>query len=567
MQILRRGLAAVALLASATVAWGHGGTFQAPGSGDDPGYQVPPSVVDRGPPPAPDLRREITGSSWSRWWDANKDAHLELLERLLDPPGAETAGSGPTRRQILHTRQAELREAIVPLLIEVLTKDPSPRVRATAAVALGKTGDPRGSEPLRKAALSDPDDSVQAAGIIALGLLGRGADLPFLDSRLADVHENSRRRAFAAFSMGMIGGDDAAVALVRWKQDRLPLWREGSLGKQRLLAAALAALGMTGSPDGHPTLRKSAFDDREEDELRVASILGLGRAGDRSSIDELVRLLTERGTRTPLRRAAAVALGLACGAEDRKPQVALMEVSREDSDAGVRQAAIFGLARQRHLRVEVHLMRLFAAAEGADRAELALALGIQRGESSATLLAAELKQGPPAGRAAYCIALGLLGDPTAVPVLEAEFRDRKGAVREAALALGLLRAVASRDAIHDRLAPEVDPRVRADLAVALALVGDARAPSVLLEMFEDTDSVRARLTAAVTLGVLRRFDTAPRLLDAIRDQRRDEDSRIYAMVGLGFMVDPNPVPQLGALGSCGYGDIDLPTLREVLSIL
>ncbi len=51
------------------------------------------------------------------------------------------------------------------------------------------------------------------------------------------------------------------------------------------------------------------------------------------------------------------------------------------------------------------------------------------------------------------------------------------------------------------------------------------------------------------------------------DDKTDDSLRLYAIVGLGFLADPEPIPRLARLGADGYSQSGTAVLREVLSIL
>ena len=317
-------------------------------------------------------------------------------------------------------------------------------------------------------------------------------------------------------------------------------------------------------------LRDVAFAKRGEPQPQAYAILALGRVGDRESLDELSKMLGSSGTRAILRRAAATAIAAIAEPEDWKAQAALMEASRNDPDLPTRDAAILGLGEIRHGRVARHLLKLFHESVDTARPTVALALGIQGDPKAAPAIRKELAStGDWRRRGAYSLSLGLLGDLASAPMLEKEFHrcdipEVKGRI---ALALALMGSVPSADLFYEAAGASDRPRLRVNLSVAMALLGDRRGASVLTSMLTQDKSVAGRLSGAVTLGVLRWFEAAPKLVDAYRNPRNDPSVRVYALVGLGILADPQPVPKLARMAADGHADQPLPSLREVLSIL
>ena len=84
---------------------------------------------------------------------------------------AAACGSDRLESAAIAIRNAEIsRDADSPALVSGVTDD-DPRIRARAAVALGRIQDPGSAKPL--AVLSDdPDPKVAAAALFALGQLG-----------------------------------------------------------------------------------------------------------------------------------------------------------------------------------------------------------------------------------------------------------------------------------------------------------------------------------------------------------------------------------------------------------
>lgn len=556
-------LAGLLLLFMASFALAHGGKYQAGGGRTPGGHQIPPDVADRS-----------NGSrTWESWWTAYRHQHLHLAERVRKIGRAATTGDGAlsgTDLRIL--RETLVREQLVPLFLKALQDDDA-EIRASAAIALGKTRDPQGTAPLVAAARKDKDDTVRASCVIALGIAGDERALPFLDELLCDGKENVRRRAFAAMSMGLVGGDDAAAGLVRFCVERLPRWQSGQREKERLAASAYVGLGLTGSPLALPVLRGTLLDGKAEDQIRGHAALALGQVRDREALPAILAILEKPGNRAPFRAAAAIALRDLVRADDAGALTVLIGVMHDDNDAFVREQATLTLAGVRTEGVRQALRKRLNAASDAERPGVALALAIAADATSAPRIRklAEKERSAQAC-SAYALALGLLADEPAVPFLLGQLTpDPPNASvplqSNAALALALMDCRPARDPVFELMKGTKSPTIAMNAAVALALLEDRRSQTTLLRWLTEDGSVRQRAGAAVTLGMLRAVEAAPRLIQVFENDRTDSTIRAFALVGLGFLGDPSEVPRLSRLATHGGYALPLEPLDELLSIL
>jgi HEAT repeat protein len=554
-------LAAICILLGTSQARAHGGTFKGgAGGGGGKGFQVPPDVADRREGP----------TTWETWWSANQVRLIHLADRVRGLDDSVVTGDVrlPDRERRIQ-RETFVRDKLVPLLLEALA-DKNAEIRSSAAIALGKCGDPRARKPLQKTAATDSDDDVRASAVIALGVLGDELALPFLDGVLGDVRDNPRRRAFAAIAIGLLGGDDAASALVRFCTERAHLWHVGAKEKERLIASAFVGLGLSDSAAALGLLRDTATNVKESVPLRGAAVLSLGRLRDRDATGAIARLLHERETRAVLRRSAAIALGGLVRVEDEKTLGVLMKAASDDPDLIVREQATLALARVRTDVVRKHLRKWFGKAPDLERPNIALALALGGDVDAAKLIRDMLGEDRDEGRrASYCLALGLLGDLDSAALVESELdgfvlsRHKRYAV----LALALMDSQGSRDKLHGMLTASDNPTVKVNLVVALALLGDRRSRDYLLATLDGRHPVRDRAGAAVTLGLLRMVEGAPALVKIVGDAAGEPTVRAFALVGLGFMADESDFPKLARLAEYGGHTLPVEPLQELLTIL
>jgi HEAT repeat protein len=564
---LPRSLAALLLVAAPAAALAHGGSY-APPAGASPGApsgpQVPPGTSD---PPAPATR-------WESWWASNKEYWLRLNEAMRADDGPTTrgiSGEAPAEspQEARAKRDAAVRESLAPLFVEALADD-SFEVRTAAAIALGKSGSADGSRPLREAAVRDKHNDVRDSALLALGLLGRPSDIPFLDGVLNDSKNNTRHRSFAAFALGLIGGEDAAASLLMFADGRPEKPSTFANEQPDLVASTYVAMGLTCDRQVLRVLRGALASPRNDDTVRAFVILSLGRMGDRESLGDIGRVLVTAKD-SGLRRSAAIALGRIARPADVAAVEALTAAAGNDPDDSVRHFAAISLGGMADAAVSSRLEQLFPNATAFGKPFIALSLAIAHDARAAKpirdALAAEKDD---SAKSAYCLALGLLKDTDSAPLVQQQLADRGRVWLQgyAALALGLMHHAESAGMLNERLVAESDPRLRGNIAVALGLLHDPRAKEYLTKTLRRREgSVYERGGAAMALGVLRMNEAVPDLAGVWRDTKEQDLVRAFSVVALGLIADPSPVPKLARFAIDNNYTLSVSPLNEVLSIL
>jgi HEAT repeat protein len=564
---LPRWLAALLVAAAPAAALAHGGSYAPPAGsvpGGSGGPQVPPGTAD---PPAPATR-------WESWWASNKEYYLRLNEAMRTEDGPSSRGiSGrapeESPAQARAKRDAAVRDSLGPLFVEALGDD-SFEVRTAAAIALGKSGSADGSRPLREAAVRDKHNDVRDSALLGLGLLGRPTDIPFLDGVLNDEKQNTRHRSFAAFALGLIGGEDAAASLLMFADGRPDRPSTFAHEQPDLVASTYVAMGLTCDRQVLPALRAALANPRNDDTVRAFVVLSLGRMGDRESMGEIGRLLVVAKD-SGLRRSSAIALGRIARVTDTAALEALTNAATGDADDAVRHFSAISLGGMADAATAARLERLFPGATAYGRPFVALALAIAHDTKAAKAirdaLAAETDE---SAKAAYCMALGLLGDTESAPLVQQQVQDRGRVWLQgyAAIALGLMHHAESAEMLNTRLVTESDPRLRGNLAVALGLLHDPRAKEYLTKTLRRREgSVYERGGAAMALGVLRMNEAVPDLVDVWRDGKEQDLVRAFSVVALGLIADASPVPKLSRFAIDNNYTLSVSPLNEVLSIL
>jgi cyclophilin family peptidyl-prolyl cis-trans isomerase len=250
-------------------------------------------------------------------------------ERVVAPPAARIAELDEI------SRLEDARDVGDGRLGQLLAHE-DPRVRARAALAIGRVADPAAFPPVREA-LRDAEPQVRAAAALALGLAGDEEAEPALLRRLA-LDDGRPERLADLEALGRVGGERAVPALVASLGEPEPEVRAaaaralGNYGyRQRLvgrLGAAEQALG-------------AALADQAV-EVRIAAAWALFRIRPSGGPDPALA-----GLRTALRdpdpevRALAVQAVAARAPAEREPLLAALV----DSDWRVRVQAARALPR------------------------------------------------------------------------------------------------------------------------------------------------------------------------------------------------------------------------------
>lgn len=374
----------------------------------------------------------------------------------------------------------------------------------------------------------------------------------------------------AALALGLVGGDDAASFLSFVLECDRKRPASSAPGDAHLVGTIYEALGLTRSPEALRTLWRAVDDDAASPFLRAHAVIGLGRLADRGSVERCVNLLAPTND-LQIRRAAIVALGHMAGPDDVAAAQALTGVLNTERDPMARRLTFASLGRIPIRQIGTTLRKYFGTALPSERASVALAIGVQGDKLGAAAIREALRgEKDESTRAAFCVALGLLGDADSVPDLERLIGPgpTPGTYRGfAALALAVLPSPTSNGVLWKRMPDERDARVWGDYAVALGLMGDTRVRAFLSKQLADGDGNFERCRAASCFGVLRLADAVPELSAVVKDVRTDGIVRALCVVALGQIADPSPVPKLSRLGVCGGSAFATKALAEALTIL
>jgi cyclophilin family peptidyl-prolyl cis-trans isomerase/HEAT repeat protein len=423
-------------------------------------------------------------------------------------------------------------------------RHPDALIRAEAAVAIGRIGDPAGA-PMVVALLSDPDTAVRAEAAFAIGLLHDTLAVEELARRLdafprvaADPDQLEMVTALAR-----IGGERAASALEALLQRHPPGGRSDDPAtsralleswrlRQRAPAARLVEYVRAGSGEWR---RNATYTT-----ARLAALGALPEAGAAASA-----LLEAAADSDPLTRSYA-ARGLTAAVADsarlaRETFVGCLRVLLSDGDAQVRITALRSLATYRDSAFAGYALPRLVDPDPNAVVQAVQTLGVLGGSRAIAALEERFSQGT--SFAVQRAALGALGQVAPERVLEIAQTWRVAAdwrLRAAfAEALGSVQTAASRAALQE-LAGESDPRVVESALASLETIvprGDTALRALARSRLASPD-VMVRAAAIDVLDRERDPALVPDLVAAYRRAGGDDasDARLAVVTALGHLV-------------------------------
>ncbi|MYC28391.1 MAG: HEAT repeat domain-containing protein [Nitrospira sp. SB0662_bin_26] len=215
----------------------------------------------------------------------------------------------------------------VTVRLVTLLQDPSPDVRRTAALSLGKIAHSAGTMALVEA-LSDPDSDVREYSAWALGQIGEDvndAAAISLAGALGDERDSVKQAA--ALALGKIGPRPPVVAI---------LTQALAVGERNSRRAVVEAFNQLEAKGAFPALRKALTDP--DPAVRQGALAALGELGDRRTLPDFrERLLFDASS--SVRAEAAYRLGKLGDPGDYAELQTLDEAAQHDTSPGVRSWA------------------------------------------------------------------------------------------------------------------------------------------------------------------------------------------------------------------------------------
>jgi HEAT repeat protein len=539
--------------------------------------------IDTGPPL----------DKWQYWWEFNRNAFLNLKERIYAP--AVVTGSGDywlgdeaTRRSAKDTLRPPpemIRTTVVPLLLETLRNEKKRELLDSSMIALAKIGGEDAYVDAITPFLKDSNQTLVETAAISLGILAHPRAWPALKDLALDtaagrslVGKNEvppRVRAFATYGLGLLAH---AVADASVRQEvastLLGLIREERSSAKDLRVAATICLGLFDDPEGDRTVSAlmALFEDRNEDEVvrahapvAVAKALG-NRGAPPVLVADCVRkfsgAIEERREKDRVKESCVLALGLLT--DPRSPHhgdvVKTLEGALQAGPAQTQDFAAIALGFAGGDDAVKALRRHLYKGKTGVRPWVGLSLGVLAYRDRASKRSEEIRdiegivddlqkameeERNPEFAAAYGLALGLAGETRAREELtrkvgEVNDEEARGYL---CLGLGLLGDQEAKEALHKEVKEAVrKPLLLQQAAIGLGLLSDQTAVPELLEILKGAKTLSVQAAVATALGFIGDQRSVESLVAMAKDERLTDTARGFAIVALGKVADKEPLP-------------------------
>ena len=473
-------------------------------------------------------------------------AFVELIQPFLKSSSQEVAETAAAALGILGNESAAL------LLSELVVNSPlgqktvsatrvGVRTRAFAAYALGLIGAQTAREDVRRyavhqlaRALSEDDTPTADLGVAcvlslgriplnwslaaqtppAKGDLKRKSALPATASREAQLEfllgvlerKKTHRivRAFVPTALGQLLAADSVryegPYLERVGRELVTRLDPRKREPREVRQSCALALGLIGDDDDDPldqTIRHGLRRSDPDTIVQHFALLSLGRVAARSGggrsdaervVDDLLRIVSKRGSDDA--RWAAISL-------------ALFQRARAAQGDAARSEVLDALRE-----------RLRRATAPLDAGAFAISAGLAVDLDAEALLAEQLSSlGQDAPRGYAALGLGLLG---------AQRRAEE------------IRSVANQSTYR--------PLLLRETAIALGLLGDSEAAPLLAERLEGARSLASQASIAQAVGRIGDSTTIDPLIELLQDPSQTERARAFAAVALGIVADKDDLP-------------------------
>jgi HEAT repeat protein len=455
-----------------------------------------------------------------------------------------------------------------PTLLNALN-DHSTKVRAEAALALGRLGTREGVSPLSRMLLGDPVPLVRDAAAQALGNIADDRTLAALREALADLDHEARRSAMLAlekmgekatpFFIEALRGESkeaaiqAASALER--MGMVAIWIEELAGENSETPFELLTLiAKNGVVE---TLARSLTHPQLPVRIRLCNILSEGTS---SRSFEALAELAQKGTEWAERVEALLALIKLADVRS----VPLLRDALDEKQEAVQELLLLALQESPRSLLEPLADQLSALLQGANlniRVQAIKVLAKIHSESLFSVLLSSLADAAPEVRREAALALQHYSNRQGVQALVATLQDPDGGVRTTAVeSLGQLRdPQAIRPLVHafegadedyrDHIASALaampkqefhqltdllmglsHPKARAGITLTLGLIGDQAAMQLLTTFLKDPEPI-VRASAASALGRFGREGMTSVLVDCLSDPKRKVRAAVVDALG------------------------------------
>jgi len=484
-------------------------------------------------------------TSWSYWWYFNREELLDLRRRFESL--GSTTGRIPGLPVSTRPSDRALQNTVLPALFAMVSDKEPDTVRLSADIALARIASPESARILAttQALIQERDPSLRETAALAMGINGDPSVIDELSTMLAcgklakklfGFKPNDRVRAFAAFGLGAAAdraaNDDVRRVILRPVLERFLDTNEDS----DLRVALASALGMMriefGPKDAEPT-RKEARRTTLRYRRELIDLLWEAYDNERDRLvrahlpTTLARLLA--GAPDDVRDAGIARL-LANLDDEPRPQElyglmsALGIVGQawgRPADQALRSALYAQAATQRESHAR-HLALMALAQVVANSGPSLPPISVQ--EEFEDFLVARYDLGRAADRPWLAMAAGSFGARLRRPV-----EGRKGARARGRVGGELIEQL--RTVV--RAGGSAEELTAATLALGLCEAQDSAED--LEQLLDRTGNKEVRGFVALSLGLLHRTATYPKIAVLIDDLRYDPFSLENAAIGLALL--------------------------------
>jgi len=520
---------------------GHGGQFKLPVTAGAQGEQgesgSAAGAVQKGysfPGGGPQIA--FSESRWEFWWDFHHEPFLNLRGVLY----SRTPAAGVIDFPFEQITSDEKRIKLVRQLSNYLQRAREQSVRSAAVLALARTKDPNVVPYIEIAYRKDSVLEVRTDAVLALGVTENPRAIGILRSILDDDKVSMEIRFFAAISLGLIGGEKAAMVL----KDYLKPDQFRRLKREIQYGVSFAA-GLTNEPTLAPMVRDLLVNNVADGDVnRSFLVTSLGRLADRTANPLLVTILEKDHAK--VKRSAAVALGVSATSSDKDVIQALTRAAGSDGDSMVRNFACIALGRIGGPEAEKALLKLFKTVTSSSKnAFVAISLGLTGNSDNGAIVLQRFKAlRDTSTRSAVAIALGLLKYTPALGELRRTFDKNSDPIFRSycAQALGLMEDADSIERLRKTMTESNDVELIRSCAIALGLIGDHRAVELLQEMCGRKRSDVVRQAASYCIGLIGDRNSIDLLTEIAGNDANNSQIKSYAIIALGLLGRDNKIP-------------------------
>ncbi|MFH1227587.1 MAG: HEAT repeat domain-containing protein [Planctomycetota bacterium] len=557
---------------------------------DSPAPQPAPSTrppLGVGIQPLIQSLSNLTGvvNPWEAWWTRNREQFLSLHQAIEWVKITE----GATRS----VKRYEVYDKLIGILAQGV-QDKDQYVAFRAAVSLGRSQDIFAREALKSAYAAEKRFFVKNNIAFALGLTGNAACVDITKETLVNKKESVLSRSYIAASLGFVNNP----AVLKLLQELISQKED-----PEIVCCVALSLGIIGDPSSIPILAKllnpKADEPRKDVRIKAHAALALARiamsikTADKANkslsndeenaqakkvsdgycktiVTELIKASTDKERDT--RVAVAIALGLVKSEDGTETLLNLLK----DSSGLVRGLAAISIAQMKINDSYDVILKAFLKSGEEDKGLMMIALGILGNEKIKSKFhdMLESRKENILTKSAAAIALGLMKDKEAVPILLATFKknDDPSYSPYVILALGMIGDESAVEPLKKKWEDVDEKNINmasyTNLAVALTMLGkrdDLVLPRILKQCAKESPE-SLKIYAFHTLGIIGTRETAQAFVDAYNDELTSVEVRKSIVTGIGFMIDNNSVPVINRFTANNHFDIYMIIMDHLLPI-